>query len=175
MRCVIRVPVQVWQAVRAWLLAVPEERMAYLLARASVFTDPWDGPTVDLLARSALLIPDAALVAQSVVRVEVDPQFTRAVLVSCYETGLSLIDIHTHPFAAGRVWFSGTDLHNMRVTHAEFRAEIPQDPPAAAASLVLGRNSVAAAWLPPDRAELEPVTAMRVLGGRSEEVALCSR
>ena len=173
MRCQIRVPATIWAPTRAWLLAVPVERIAYLLARASVWDDPWRGPTVDLLVGCALLVPDAALTAQSTVRVEVDPAFTRAVLLGCYETGLSLIDVHTHPFADTHVSFSGTDVTNMTTTHAEFHREIPQHPAAVAASLVLGRNAVAAAWLDPHQGRLTPVTRMRLLAQHPTEVPLC--
>jgi hypothetical protein len=117
MRCQIRIPATIWAPTRAWLLAVPVERIAYLLARASVWDDPWRGPTVDLLVGCALLVPDAALTAQSAVRVEVDPAFTRTVLLGCYETGLSLIDVHTHPFSDTHVGFSGTDIADINHTN----------------------------------------------------------
>lgn len=174
MRAVIRIPAEVWGPTRGWLLDSPDERMAYLLARASVFTDPWQVTTVDLLVRQALLIPQAALVAQSTVRVEVDPGFTRAVLVMCYETGLSLVDVHTHPFATTRVAFSGHDITNMRATHADFRAGMPAEPPAAAASVVCGQRSFAAAWLDPDRAGMVPVDAVQLVGARTTQVTLCA-
>lgn len=173
MRCQIRVPLRVWQPTREWLLATRDERIAYLLARASVWDDPWCGPTVDLLVGCALLVPDAALTVQSAVRVEVDPAFTRAVLVGCYEAGLSLIDVHTHPFADTRVAFSGTDLANMATTHAEFHREIPQQPVAVAASLVLGRNAVAGAWLDPHRGRVVPAAGMLLLAPQPTEVQLC--
>jgi hypothetical protein len=174
MRAVLRTPARVWEPARAWLLDSTEERLAYLLARVSVLTDPWRGPTVDLLVGYAILVPDSALAAQSPVRVEVDPAFTRAVLVGCYETGLSLIDVHTHPFATTRVAFSGTDTANMCQTHAEFRREIPQDPPALAASLVVGRDSVVGAWLPPGEQALLPLARMQLTGTRIVEVPLCT-
>jgi len=175
MRSVIRIPADVWHQTRTWLFASGDERMAYLLARASVYTDPWQATTVDLLVRQALLIPDVAFTVQSPVRVELDPQFTRAVLVLCYESGLSLLDVHTHPFAGAVVSFSGHDIANMRTTHAEFRAGMPQDPPAVAASLVCGHDSVAAAWLDPDRGDISPVSAMRLIGHRETAVPLCAR
>jgi hypothetical protein len=174
MRCVIRIPAAVWHATTQHLLAVPVERLAYLLARASVWVDPWDGPTTDLLVRQALLVPEAALAIQTSVRVEVDPQFTRAVLLCCYETGLSLVDVHTHPFAGDQVSFSSHDIANMRETHAEFRRQIPQAPPAVAASLVIGQRGVAGAWLDPDHDDITSIRAVRLVAQRHEEVTLCA-
>lgn len=173
MRCLIRIPDGVWQPVRDHLLASPDERMAYLLARASTWTDPWGEPAVDLLVRRALLIPDEALHLQAPTRVEVDPAFTGQVLRACYETGFSLIDVHTHPFGDGPVRFSAHDRDNMLLTHTEFAARIPQDPPALAASLVLGPGGLAGAWSPPGGA-LHTIDAFRLIGPTVSEVPLCT-
>lgn len=167
MRCIIRVPDTVWTQTRRHLLAVPVERMAYLLAHASVWADPWGQPTTDLLVRCAIPVPDDALTVQSGVRVEVDPALTGALLRECYECALSLVDIHTHPFTDRSVRFSTHDEANMRITHAEFVGTIPQAPPALAASLVLGQRSVAGAWREPSTGILAPLDALRLFG-RSE-------
>ncbi|MEO5873770.1 MAG: hypothetical protein ABIQ26_02115 [Streptosporangiaceae bacterium] len=173
MRGVLRLPRHVWLPVEQHLLASPCERMAYLLARAGRWTDPWGRDTTDLLVRQALLIPDEALRVQSAVRVEVDPAFTGEVLRACYETGMSLIDVHTHPFSHGPVWFSGHDEANMLLTHAEFAANMPQDPPATAASLVLGPGGLAGAWSP-HPGELAPLTKVTLLDTTTSEVPLCA-
>jgi hypothetical protein len=174
MRCVLRMPDRVWHPVRSHLLASSCERMAYLLARASRWTDPWGRQTTDLLVRQALLIPDEALRLQCPTRVEVDPAFTGEVLRACYETGLSLIDVHTHPFGHGPVCFSTHDKDNMILTHAEFQARIPQDPPAAAASLVLGPGGLAGAWSPPSGGGLAALDAFTLIGTTTCEVPLCA-
>ncbi|OLT37839.1 hypothetical protein BJF79_28985 [Actinomadura sp. CNU-125] len=148
MRCIVRVPSGLWREASRHLLVSPSERMAYLLARASRWDDPWRGPTTDLLVRRALLVPDAALLTQSPTRLEVEPAFTQEVLRACYETGMSLIDVHTHPFSSGPVWFSSHDETNMQVTHREFATMMPDEPVAAAASLVLGPGGLAGAWCP---------------------------
>ena len=70
-----------------------------------MWTDPWSGAALDLLVTRALVVPDAALAVQSGVRAEIGPAFTREVLVACYETGLSLVDLHTHPFSVDSVGF----------------------------------------------------------------------
>jgi hypothetical protein len=161
---VIRIPAALWSRLHAHLLVVSDERFAYLLAHAAVWTDPWGRHTTDLLVRSALPVPDEGLVTQTPVRVEVDPALTRAVLRECYETGLSLIDVHTHPFSGTRVAFSAHDLDNMAETHAEFTDTVPQDPPALAASLVLGRAAVAGMWGGPDGGRPRPIDAVYLLG-----------
>ncbi|GAA2161987.1 hypothetical protein [Actinomadura napierensis] len=173
MRCVLRLPAQVWRPAERHLLASSSERMAYLLARASRWTDPWGRRTTDLLVRQALLIPDEVLHVQSPVRAEVDPGFTQQVLRACYETGMSLVDVHTHPFGGGPVWFSGHDEQNMRLTHAEFAASMPDAPPIAAASLVLGPGGLAGAWSPHPR-ELAPLDACVLLDDTLSEVPLCT-
>ncbi|MEU8305926.1 hypothetical protein AB0C84_20410 [Actinomadura sp. NPDC048955] len=171
MRCVLRLPARVWRATEEHLLASPSERMAYLLARASRWSDPWGRSTTDLLVRQALLIPDAALNVQTPVRVEVDPDFTRQILRACYETGMSLVDVH--PFGGGPVWFSGHDEHNMRLTHAEFAETMPDRPPAIAASLVLGPGGLAGAWSPQQH-RLAPLDDCVLLDNTFSEVPLCT-
>ncbi|WP_239372776.1 hypothetical protein [Frankia sp. Cj5] len=166
-RCVIRIPDAVWAPTRQYLLAVPVERMAYLLGHASVWTDPWGRTTTDILVRCAIPVPDNALTLQTSVRVDVDPALTGTVLRTCYEYALSLIDVHTHPFADRSVCFSGHDEANMRITHAEFSDAIPERPPIFPASLVLGRRSVAGIWRNPSSGSLENVDELRLLG-RSE-------
>lgn len=173
MRCQIRIPATLWNDTAAHLLASEHERMAYLLARASRWTDPWGEETTDLLVRRALLVPDDAMPVQSPTRVEVDAAFTAEVLRACFETGLSLVDVHTHPFSTGPVWFSGHDEANMRVTHAEFATEMPAEPIALAASLVLGQNGLAGAWTPFPGGRPERVDTVQLIGDTLEEAASC--
>lgn len=172
MRIVIRVPAMVWSETRRHLLGTSDERMAYLLGHASVWRDPWERTTTDLLVRCAVAIPDSALVFQTGVRVEVDPAFTGTVLRECYEYALSLVDLHTHPFTDQRVRFSPHDEANMLATHAEFAETIPQAPPALAASFVLGQRSVAGAWRDPSTGSLAPVDELRLFGRSDTAVAL---
>ncbi|WP_207386590.1 hypothetical protein [Protofrankia symbiont of Coriaria ruscifolia] len=161
-----------WEPTYRYLLAVPVERMAYLLGHASVWTDPWGQPTTDIFVRYAIPVPDDALALQTSARVEVDRALTGAVLRECYECALSLIDIHTHPFADRSVWFSGHDEANMRITHAEFADTIPAQPPVFPASLVLGRRSVAGVWRNPSTGALETIDELRLLGRAETAVEL---
>jgi hypothetical protein len=172
MHGVLRAGAETWAAVREHLFGSPDERMAYLLARAGVWTDAWGVDTVDLLVTRAVPVPDEALRLQTGVRVEIDDAFTREILVACYETGLSLVDVHTHPFSTDTVAFSGHDVTNMRITHAEFLAGMPPHPPRAAASLVLGRRAVAGAFTGPDGGDLHPLTRFELLGDHLEAAIL---
>lgn len=170
----LRVGAQCWQQTRDHLLASRAERMAYLVARASRWTNPAGEPTVDLLITRSLLIPDRALTTQTGVRVEVDPTFTREVLLACYESGLSLVDVHTHPFATDRVDFSAHDVTNMRITHREFLDGVPTPPPVGVASLVLGQTTAAGAYTDPTTGHLEPLTALTLVGDHTETFPLCA-
>lgn len=172
MHGVLRCPAELWDRCREWLLGSHHERMAYLLARCSRLDGP-RGPVADWLVRRALPVPEAALVRQSTVRVEVDPVFCRAVLRACFEGGCGLVDVHTHPFAHQTIAFSGHDHENMRSTHAEFAASMPQEPPALAASLVVGQDAVAGAWWEPGRRVLRPLERFELTGDRYQEVPLC--
>lgn len=173
MRGALRIGQGVWSGVRRYLLASTDERMAYLLARASRWADPADESTIDFLVTRAIPVPDAALAVQNKVRVEVDPGFTREVLIACYETGLSLVDVHTHPFSTDQVAFSGHDVSNMRSTHAEFLSRIPNQPMVGVASLVIGQASVAGSFTHPDTGALQSLNRFTVLGDSAQEVPLC--
>lgn len=170
----VRAPGEMLDETLAWLRGSSDERFCYLLARASRFADPWEGPTVVLRVTRPILVPSSALTIQTPVRVEVNADFTREILVKCYEYGLSLIDLHTHPFSDESVAFSGHDLQNMEVTHEEFRRGIPQDPPAVAASFVVGTKSVAGRWLDPESGALRPVDRLIAIGRRQHMVRLCA-
>jgi hypothetical protein len=173
MHATLRMSRPVWTSMRAHLLASRDERMAYLLARGGRWPDPAGAPVLDLLVTSVLLVPDSALTMQTGVRVEIDPVFTREVLIACYETGLSLVDVHTHPFSTDAVSFSGHDVANMRATHADFLARMPGTPPAGVASLVLGQSGVAGAVTDPGTGALRPLERFLLLDDAVTEVALC--
>lgn len=174
MRTHLRVGATTWSELRQHLLSSGKERMAYLFARTSRWTDPWQQDQLDLLVTRALVVPDAALRVQTGVRVEIADEFQREVLIACYETGLSLIDVHTHPFSRDVVSFSGFDVDNMRITHEQFLSSMPVDPPRAAGSLVLGHGAVAGAVSGTDSGgPLRALDQLSVLGDHVEEVTLC--
>jgi hypothetical protein len=173
MHATLRMSRLVWLSVREHVLGSREERMAYLLARGGRWPDPAGVPVFDLLVTSALLVPDSALVVQTGVRVEIDPLFTREVLIACYESGMSLVDVHTHPFSTDTVSFSGHDVANMRATHADFLARMPDTPPVGVASLVLGQSSVAGVITDPGSETPHPLERFVLLDDAMTEVPLC--
>lgn len=174
MGCVLRISRDMWHTVEEHVQGSRDERMAYLLARATRWNDLWsDGPTLDLLVTRAIPVPDEALTIQNGLRVEIAAWLTREVLVACYETGLSLVDVHSHPFASGPVRFSGPDVVNMRQTHTDFLTRVPDDPPTAVASLVVGRTAVAGAYTDHDGDALRRLDRLVVLGDSQTEVPLC--
>lgn len=173
MHTTLRMSRPVWRSMRAHLLGSGNERMAYLLARGGQWPDPAGAPVLDLLVTSVLLVPDTALIVQTGVRVEIDPMFTREVLIACYEAGMSLIDVHTHPFSTDTVSFSGHDVTNMRATHTDFLARMPDTPPAGVASLVLGQSGVAGAITDPGTGALRPLERFLLIDDFLTEVPLC--
>ncbi|MFV2127523.1 hypothetical protein ACFHWS_23745 [Micromonospora sp. LOL_013] len=175
MTCVLRISHDTWDTVRRHLRDSDDERGAYLLARAGRWTDPWGaGAVTDLLVTRAIPIPDDALSVQNGVRIEVAAWLTREVLIACFETGLSLVDVHSHPFADDTVRFSGLDVENMRQTHTEFLDRMPAAPPVGVASLVLGQASVAGAYTDPDDGTLRMLDRLVLLGDDDlTEVKLC--
>ncbi|WP_424187666.1 hypothetical protein ACOBQX_07705 [Actinokineospora sp. G85] len=158
-----------WAAVREHLAGSDQERMAYLLARAT----RWETGGVDLLVTRVIPVPDQGLSQQSPAHVVPDPAVTRELLIACYETGLSLIDVHSHPFATDTVTFSGRDMANMAATHRDFLNRMPADPPVGVASLVVGRRSVAGAATDPATLQLGPLASLLVIGDQRTEVELC--
>lgn len=173
MRSTVRMSRPVWTSLCAYLLGSRDERMAYLLARGGWWPDPAGDAVCDLLVTSVLPAPDSALVVQSGVRVEIDPTFTREVLIACYESGMSLVDVHTHPFSTDTVAFSGHDMANMRATHADFLARMPDTPPVGVASLVVGQSSVTGGVTDPGTRTLNPLDRFLLLDDAMTEVTLC--
>lgn len=174
MRTTLRIPARIWSDVRSQLFDTTQERFAYLLGRGSRVHHPWLGNQADVYIRRAVVVPDDALLVQSAARVEVDGAFTMEVLRGCYSQGLSLIDVHTHPFWDSQVSFSGHDQDNMELTHRDFHEAIPQEPPAFVGSLVLGRNSTAGAFFEPDQEEVSALDRLQLIGDHLEEIPLCS-
>ncbi|MCO1575123.1 hypothetical protein M8C13_05040 [Crossiella sp. SN42] len=173
MRASIRTGDGSWSHLREHLLGSEQERMAYLLARATRWADHSGSPVLDLLVTRVVLVPDSGLSHQSAVSVVPEASVTRELLIACYETGLSLIDVHSHPFATDHVSFSGHDVANMRETHRDFLMRMPADPPIGVASLVLGRESVAGAFTDPRSGALLPLHSLTVLGEHLQAVTLC--
>ncbi len=108
MRREILLPGGAWPALRAHLLGQGErEQLAFLLAAVAKGRG-W----LRLLVRHVLPVAPDDLARQSSTCLEVRPEFSQALLRRCYETGLSLIEVHSHPFARRHAAFSAIDLAN---------------------------------------------------------------
>ncbi|MEV6801923.1 hypothetical protein AB0M91_26780 [Micromonospora rifamycinica] len=175
MACALRISRDIWGTIQRHLRDSGDERGAYLLApRRPVDRPVGHRAVTDLLVTRAIPIPDDALSVQNGVRVEVAAWLTREVLIACFETGLSLVDMHSHPFADDTVSFSGLDVENMRQTHTEFLDRMPAVPPVGVALLVLGQASVAGAYTGPDDGTLRMLDRLVLLGDDDlTEVTLC--
>ncbi len=101
-------PSGVWPELRRHLLGHgSQEQLAFLLAGVARGRG-W----FRLLVRDVVPVPPEAFDQQTDVYLTVKQAFSQEVLRRCYQEGLSLIEIHSHPFSQGRVTFSGTDLAN---------------------------------------------------------------
>ncbi|WP_250291382.1 hypothetical protein [Frankia sp. CiP1_Cm_nod1] len=156
-QCRLIVPDVIWTGLSAHLLGSNLERFAYLLGRAEIHGDRPGRRVVTIRIRHALLLPDAALAVRTPTRVEVAADVSRAVLRTCYEHALSLVDAHSHPGLSAPAIFSGVDRANALETHREFHATIPARPPVAAASLLLTHTGVDGLWFDPDTGRLAPL------------------
>ena len=103
----------------------------------------------------AIPLPDDALSLQTASSVEIVPEVSQAILRTCYEHALSIVDVHSHP-AARAAEFSAHDQSNTIETHQDFYATVPGDPPVFAASLVVAREATAGIWFDPDAGCLAP-------------------
>lgn len=98
-------PYGMWNQIRDYVLGdLARERACYLLcgrARA--------GGRLQLLGCYLVTPLDTDYSHQSIAGVAVERSLLTDVLKECARLGLSLIDIHSHPFAVDHVAFSGTD------------------------------------------------------------------
>lgn len=135
MRREIVFPAGTWPALRSHLLGHgSQEQLAFLLA------GPAEGRGWQrLLVREVIPVPPEALEKQTATRLEVKPAFSQAILRCCYETGLSLIEVHSHPFARRHVTFSALDLAN---EEEKFRYVEKKIPHVRHATMVVGHESV---------------------------------
>ncbi len=170
MRREILLPGGTWPALRDHLLGQgSQEQLAFLLA-ATAQGRGW----LRLLVREAIAVPPEALLQQTAARLEVQPAFSQAILRRCHETGLSLIEVHSHPFAHQHTTFSPRDVANEAL---KFRYVEKRIPHVRHATMVVGHESLDAhlwargAAVPIDRVRaLEaPITDLVPTSARGEE------
>ncbi|MFZ5919065.1 MAG: ThiF family adenylyltransferase, partial [Chloroflexota bacterium] len=126
-------PANTWPSLRAYLLDQGgQEQLAFLLAGVARGPD-W----LRLLVREAVRVPAEALERQTHTHLVVKPDFSQAILRHCFEEGLSLIEVHSHPFAQRNVAFSATDLAN---EEKKFRYVAQRIPQVYHATMVIGQS-----------------------------------
>jgi molybdopterin/thiamine biosynthesis adenylyltransferase len=146
-------PAGMWPSLKSHLLGHgSQEQLAFLLAGVARGRG-W----LRLLVREVLLLPPEAFDRQTAVYLAVKPAFSQAVLRRCYDEGLGLIEVHSHPFARRTVAFSATDLDNEA---EKFRYVARKIPHVYHATMVVGQNDLDAhLW---DRRRRRAVTIDRV-------------
>jgi hypothetical protein len=135
MRREIIFPGGMWPLLRSHLLDRGiEEQLAFLLAGVARGRG-WKR----LLVREFIPVPPEALARQTAASLAVRPGFSQAVLQRCYEEGLSLIEVHSHPFCDQGATFSATDVANEAV---KFRYVALKIPDVDHATMVVGQSDL---------------------------------
>lgn len=128
-------PAGMWPQLKSHLLGHgSDEQLAFLLAGVARGRG-W----LRLLVREMLPVPPEAFDRQTAVYLAVNRAFSQAVLRRCYEESLSLIEVHSHPFAWQNVAFSATDLANEAEKLRYVAQKIPH---VYHATMVLGQNDL---------------------------------
>jgi molybdopterin/thiamine biosynthesis adenylyltransferase len=157
MRREIIFPTGTWSGLRSHLLGQgPEEQLAFLLA-GTARGRGW----MRLLVREILLVPPDAFDRQSATYLAVKPAYSQAILRRCYQEALSLVEVHSHPFAGRKVTFSTTDQANDAV---KFRYVAHKIPHVNHATMVVGQRDLDAHLWDRRRRRAVPVDRVRLLG-----------
>lgn len=149
-------PTGTWPALRTHLLDQgQEEQLAFLLAGIARGRG-W----IRLLVREVIPVPSEAFEQQTSAYLAVKSVFAQTVLQRCYEEDLSLIEVHSHPFACRNVTFSAIDLVNER---EKFRYVARKIPHVHHATMVVGQTDLDAHLWDQRRRRVVPIDRVRVL------------
>jgi len=149
-------PAGAWPEVRDHLLGDgSNEQLAFLLAGVARGRG-W----LRLLVREVVPVPPDAFDRQTPAYLAVEPTFSRAILSRCYEEGLSLIEVHSHPFARRNVTFSAVDLANERQKFGYVATKIPH---IYHATIVVGQMDLDAHIWDRRRRRTAPIDRVRAL------------
>lgn len=161
-------PARLWDTLWLHLFGPPDERadgqdeqMALLLAAPAISA----GSTRLIVAE---LIPAGPedLVFQSSGGIAPTGEFVAGALTRCRQEGWSLIEVHCHPFGAGRLTtFSGIDWRNDRAKMPAVARLLPDE--AFHATMVVGPASLDAHYYDrtPPRPRVRPVRQVTIVGG----------
>jgi molybdopterin/thiamine biosynthesis adenylyltransferase len=156
MRREIIFPVGTWPALSTHLLGQGQmEQLAFLLAGVARGRG-W----VRLLVREVVPVPSEAFDQQTPAYLALKSAYSQAVLRRCYEEGLSLIEVHSHPFAHRDVAFSDTDLANEA---EKFRYVARKIPHIYHATMVVGHTDLDSHLWDRRRRRVVPVHRVRLL------------
>jgi molybdopterin/thiamine biosynthesis adenylyltransferase len=146
----------------------PREQFAFLLCGHNKVKD-----LLKLLVREAV-IPDKKDIAyQHSGGVCPKKDFQIQVYQRCYDEKLDLIDVHSHPFALEKVFFSHIDdLSELGTTGKDgtFTYLTRKINGIHLASLVFGKNSIDARLYVPERKKAFPIDRIRILGNTVEDI-----
>lgn len=144
-------------AMRQHLLSNPRlEQLGFILAGVS------RGPDyIRLLAREFIPVPTEGLIHQTGTYLEAKPGFVQSVLRRCRDEGLSLVEIHSHPFSDRDVTLSPTDIESEWEKFPYIAAKLPG---IYHATLVLGQRSVDGHIWSREEQYILPVTGVRIIG-----------
>lgn len=157
MQLEIVVPAGTWPGLKSHLLDHgSDEQLAFLLAGVARGRG-----RLRLLVREVVPVPPEAFDRQTAVYLAVKPAFSQAVLRRCYKEGLSLIEVHSHPFARRNVTFSATDLANEAAKFRYVGAKIPH---VYHATMVVGQTDLDAHLWDRRRRRTVPIDRVRLLG-----------
>ena len=115
----------------------------------------------DILVRAFIPADESCLINQSSMSIKPNPKFTNYIWQLAKQSKSGLIDIHTHPFSETRVAFSGIDDKSEAESFPQAVKYLGEGPHA---SVVLGRNSIAARWYNPKTKSTEPIKAIKIIG-----------
>jgi molybdopterin/thiamine biosynthesis adenylyltransferase len=136
--------------------SAPLEQQAFLLAGVC------SGDLgLRLLVRDLIFPKPSDFLSQTPCYIELDPSYYLPVLDRCRDEGLHIIDVHSHPFAAGGVRFSELDVRNELEKFTWYSERLPA---IHAATLVFGRESFDGHWWDSKARKICPISAIRVVG-----------
>jgi len=113
------------------------------------------------LVRKFIVADKSCLMIQSAARVRPDSHFVRYAWTLAKETDSCLVAVHTHPFSDNGVCFSNIDDISDDESLPEAAKHLARGPHA---TIVLGRNSIAARWYDAKSDLLKPIKAIKILG-----------
>lgn len=125
-----------------------------------------------LLAKEFIPVENLEYEKQSGVYIKVKKEFLVKVLRRVEQEKLNLIEIHSHPFAAGQVNFSAIDMAGQKEAFPYVAKKIPE---IRHASLVMGKTSLNGHVWNRKYRSIEKINEIRVIGDSLQKISLCGK